>query len=426
MGIMNCSMAIKGYYRMINMGTIFEKVLPQEGFMSKVPQVTNITKWIKLFTHISAAVLLLINNNFDKLPYLVTILILIFFINYSRDYFLVPSNKPIQYIWISIAVEMLLIISISLIDIKDINLLLFFVCVSSTVIIHPFIYSIYMMITYIASMFFIFAMRNGFAGRMASIIPMFFNYGVSIAFVVGMSYLVKMQIREKEKLTHINAELEEAYRKLIENSASAQRLSVEQERIRMAREIHDTLAHTLTTLIVQLEACKKLASSDPSRLTIELEKAQGLSRSGFNDIKRSIKALRPQVMEEKSFFASIISIINETMQNTNVHITFNNLLQNDIKLSSKIEIALFRVIQESITNSIRHGQADEIEIEIKMDNDMLQLSVIDNGIGCTNVKKGYGMKGIQERIETLNGRVEFSCSQGEGFKTKILVPYEVV
>ncbi|GAA0725106.1 sensor histidine kinase [Clostridium malenominatum] len=394
--------------------------------MLKALQVRNLTNWIKVFTYVSATVLLIANNTFDKLTYLIPILIVIFFINYWRDNFLVSNNKPIHHIWISIALELMLIISISFIDKNDINLLLFYICVSSTTIIHPFRYSISLVVAYIASMFFIYAMKNGFTSLTKSIIPMVFNYGVSIAFVVGMSYLVKLQIREKEKLGHMNDELEQAYKKLIENSAASQKLSVEQERTRMAREIHDTLAHTLTTLIVQLEVCKKLAALDPSRLPTELEKAQELSRSGFNDVKRSIKALRPQAMEEKSFFASVASIVNETMESTNVHITLDNLLSKDIKLQSQIEVALFRVIQESITNAIRHGQADEIKIHIKKDNSSLKLCIVDNGAGCINIKKGYGMKGIQERIEGLNGRVEFSSSQGNGFKTEVSIPYEVV
>jgi signal transduction histidine kinase len=394
--------------------------------MSKALQVTSITKWIKLFTYISATVLLIINNSSDKLKYLIPILLLIFFVNYSRDNFLVDGEKRIQYVWISIALELMIIVSISFFDKNNINLLFFYICVSSTIIIHPFLYSIYLVAAYFTLTFLIYAMRNGFGDLMKSIIPMIFNYGVSIAFVVGMSYLVKMQIREKERITRINIELEQAYKKLIENSAAAQKLTVEQERTRMAREIHDTLAHTLTTLIVQLEACKKLASLDPSRLPAELEKAQQLSRSGFNDVKRSIKALRPQVMEDKSFFASINSIINETMENTNVQITFSNLFSQDIKLIPQIEIALFRAIQESITNSIRHGQASKIEIAMEQDNNKIKLLIVDNGIGCTNIKNGFGMKGIMERIESLHGSVEFSSPFGKGFKIKISIPYEVV
>ena len=394
--------------------------------MPKVLHVRSFTNWIKLFTYISATVLLITKNNFDSLKYIIPIIVLIFLINYSRDYFIVSKNKPIRYVLTSITLEMMLIISISFIDKNDFNLLLFFICVSSTIIIHPFIYSIFLVSGYLGSMVFIYIMKNGFAHMTQSFLPMIFNYGVSIAFVVGMSYLVKVQIREKEKLARMKDELEEAYKKLMENSATAEKLLVEKERTRMAREIHDTLAHTLTTLIVQLEACKKLASLDPSRLPTELEKAQGLSRSGFNDVKRSIKALRPQVMEEKSFFASINSIINTTMENTKVKITLNNLLSKDIKLASQVEIALFRVIQESITNSIRHGQASEIEIGIENQDDIVAVCISDNGIGCTNIKKGYGTQGIQERIEGLKGTVEFVSFQGKGFKTKVLIPCEVL
>lgn len=394
--------------------------------MVKVTQVKKITNWLKLFTYISATVLIIINNDFDKLTWLIPFVVILFLVNYSRDHLLIAGKKPIQYVWASIILEMLLIISIGFFDKNEINILFFFVCISSTIISYPFVYSLSLAFTYIASVFFYYAEKNGISELMNSIVVIFLSYGVSTAFVMVMSYLVKMQVREKEKLAHINAELEQAYKKLIENSDVAHKLTVEQERTRMAREIHDTLAHTLTTLIVQLEACKKLATLDPSRLPPELEKAQELSRSGFNDIKHTIKALRPLAMEDKSFLSSITSVINDTMENTNVHITFNYSLPPDLKIASQIEIAIFRVIQESITNSIRHGQADEIGITIILDNDKLQLNIEDNGAGCASIKKGYGIQGIRERIESLNGSLGFSSSYGKGFKTMVSIPYEVV
>ncbi|MEG0772128.1 sensor histidine kinase [Clostridium sp.] len=394
--------------------------------MTRIFDIRNFTNGIKLFTYISATVLLIVNNNFQNLTRIIPIIVFIFFTNYSRDYFIVSKNKAIGYVITSMAIEMILILSISFFDKENINLLLFFVFVSSTVIIHPFIYSIFLVAVYLGSTFFIFIIQSGFTQAMQSFLAMFFNYGVSIAFVVGMSYLVKVQIREKEKLARTKAELEKTYKKLIETSAIAEELTVEKERTRMAREIHDTLAHTLTTLIIQLEACKKLSSKDPSRLPMELEKAQKLSRSGFNEVKRSIKALRPQVMEEKSFFASINAIINETMENTKVKIVLNNLLPKNIKLASQHEVALFRITQESITNSIRHGQASEIEIYMEKQENDINLRISDNGYGCANMKKGYGTQGIQERVESLKGTVEFESFQGKGFKTKVLIPCEVL
>ena len=392
--------------------------------MPKSSQLINVLNWLKFFTYFSATVLLITNNSFNKLTYLIPLVLILFFVNYFRNYYLVDGKKPIQYVWISIMLEMLLIIGIGFLSKSDINLLFFFVSISSIVITYPFVYSFSIAVVYIITQLFLYTITNGYGDMMKSIIPMLFSYGVSIAFVMGMSYIVKMQVREKEKLEHINNELEQAYKKLIDNSVIAQKLTVEQERTRIAREIHDTLAYTLTTLIVELEVCKKLAPVDALRLPAELEKAQELSRSGFNDVKRSIKALRPQVMEDKSFFDSIISIINDFMENTKVHITLNNLLPHNMKLTSQIEVAIFRAIQESVTNSVRHGKSDEIEISIKQDKNRLELYITDNETGCTNIKKGYGIQGIRERIESLSETTEFSSSYGKGFKTRISIPIE--
>lgn len=364
-------------------------------------------------------------NSADKLTWLIPAVLLLSFIDYSRDYWPATAKRPALLLWAGIALEMLLIICIGYFDTSDIVILYFFVFISSNVIRYPFAYSIPLAAVFVLSGFLIYAGRNGFRDLVASAVSMLFSYGISTMFVMGMSYLVKQQINEREKLAHINTELELAYKKLMENSAAARQLTVEQERTRMAREIHDTLAHTLTNLIVQLEACKMLASLDPSRLPAELEKAQELSRSGFSDIKRSIAALRPLTMEDKSLIASIDSLISETYENTKVNINFRNSLGHDAKLASQAEVALFRAVQESVTNAIRHGQADKIDITLERDRDAIRLSVEDNGAGCANIKKGYGLKGMRERIEGLEGSVGFSSEHGRGFRTEISIPCEV-
>lgn len=394
--------------------------------MVKTLKFSSILRWLKLFTYLSATLLLLTKSNVDQLTYLIPLALLISFIDYTRDYYLVEKNKPLSYLWISIVIEMLCIMAVAFFDKNDVNILFFFVLISSTIIVHPFAYSLPLAAVFILWGFLIHGHRNGFTDLFQTIVPLTFSYVVSTAFVMGMSYVAKMQIREKERLARLNGELEQAYKKLIDHSAIAQKLTIEEERTRMARELHDTLAHTLTTLIIQLETCKKLVTIDPTRLPTELEKAQELSRSGFNDIKRSIKDLRPQAMEDKSFFASIASIIHETMENTNVQIKFNNLISQEIDLTTQMEVALFRAVQESITNSIRHGHSDKIEMILEEKNNRLHLCIEDNGQGCSNIKKGYGMKGIRERIEGLEGSVSFSSAYGHGFKTEISLPCKVV
>ena len=319
---------------------------------------------------------------------------------------------------------MLLIFLISFLDKTNFSMLFFFVCLSETVINYQFTYSIGLIFLFLLSRFFIEATRNGMGNTFNLIIYVLLSYGVSTVFVAGMSYLVRTQIREKEKLSRINSELEQTYKRLLESTAISQQLSIEKERILMAREIHDTLAHTLTTLIVQLEVCKKLAALDVDKLCGELEKAQELSRSGLNDIRRTVKALRPQALEGKSFFESVLDFINSTMNNTDIHIIFNNNLPEKLKFSSSLEVALFRLIQESMTNSIRHGQADEIQIDMNLENNVILINIHDNGIGCTHIKKGFGLQGIRERIEGFDGTASFSSMVGDGFGTKVTIPFK--
>ena len=383
-------------------------------------KIKSILKYLVLFSYISATAMIMFDNDFSSLKILIPLIISLFIINYSREYWLYPRNKPASYAAASIILETLLILVIGTFDKSGVHILFFYVMVSSMVLMYPFKYSVLAASTFIVAEYSLSTVTKELS--YSSMLSMVVSLVVSSVFVIGMSHLVKMQIHEKEKQARINSELEQAYKMLIDNSAAVQKLAIEEERTRMAREIHDTLAHTLTSLIVQLEACKKLAGADPSRLPGELEKAQELSRSGFNDIKRSIKALRPKVMEDKSLLASVTTITNEVMENTGVNITVNSSLPLELELSTAMEVAIFRAIQESITNSIRHGHATDIIVRITQLNGSIEVIVEDNGLGCTNIKAGYGLKGIRERINALNGRAEFTSSSQNGFKTIINIP----
>lgn len=391
--------------------------------MIKTWQIKKTAFFIKPFTHLSAVVLILVYNDLKDIPSLISLMLIAIFTDYFRQLYLITYSKPVKYQWISTVVELFFLICIGFIDKSGANILLFFACVSEATINYEFKYSgIILSIPFILSKYLADIMSKRFTTPSEIFIDVFINNGVAIVFIIGISYFVRSQIKEREKLERINKELEEAYKKLIDASAASEQLLVEKERIRMAREIHDTLAHTLTTLIVQLEVCKKLSSADAGRLAEGLEKAQELTRSGLNDVKRTIKSLRPQALEGKSFWESILDFINNTMNNTEVHIILDSTLPQEIKLPAAVEVIIFRLIQESITNSIRHGHSNEIQISMSLENDMVQINIHDNGMGCPRIKKGFGLSGLQERVEGLGGLVDFSSSMGNGFKTKVSIP----
>jgi signal transduction histidine kinase len=258
------------------------------------------------------------------------------------------------------------------------------------------------------------------------------QYALAYILIIIISYLASLQFRERARIAKVNLELEEAYRQLVDNASKLQELSIEKERNRMAREIHDTLAHTLTAAVVQMEAGKKLIDIDTSRAKAEIEKAQEITRDGIGDVKRTVKALRPQILENNSLCGAIRSLIRNIEDSAHIkvelHENFNTETENsfcsDTEFLSCTEVVIFRVIQESITNAIRHGNADKVAISMTEKDGMLNIDIQDNGKGCAHIKEGYGLKGITERVRGRNGTVYFSSAAGKGFDTHVTIPYK--
>ena len=250
-----------------------------------------------------------------------------------------------------------------------------------------------------------------YAGTLVNSLFLFFAYGVS--------YLARRQLEEKLRaeaaileLQRSRRELESANLRLMAGSKQREQLAVTEERNRLAREIHDTLAHTLTTVIVGLEAGKKLLDKDTERAREELLKSQRLAREGLDEIRRSVKALLPRTLEEQGFIGALkglASELGETGSEVNV------LVEEGVEVPPKLELPLYRVAQESITNSARHGHASTISVKLYRHNGALRLEIRDNGSGCSNLIEGYGIKGMRSRIAAVGGMVECIDQSPHGF-----------
>lgn len=299
----------------------------------------------------------------------------------------------------------------------------FFITLSETIIIFGHVYSIPLALIMLVSMPLTAAIRSP-ADRVWSVVMSLMpTWVISVGFVYVMSTIVKTQMAEREILSRTNAELEATYARLLEHMQHADDLAVQKERVRMAREIHDTLAHTLTAAVVQMEATKKTLSVDPSRAGVELEKAQQVTREGLQELKRTIKALRPEIMENRSFVDAIRLLAEESRLAGSIDIQLQLNLDVEDGPDSLTEVSLFRVIQETITNAIRHGQATRVDVKLTQTGTRMVLEMTDNGRGILHIRKGFGLTGIQERIERLGGSVMFSSKPGSGFTTQIQIPW---
>lgn len=221
------------------------------------------------------------------------------------------------------------------------------------------------------------------------------------------------------KLSNANKELKDANLQLEKYADIKEKMGKTKERNRLAREIHDTLGHTLTGISAGIDACITTIDQSPELTKQQLEVISDVTRSGISEIRRSVSELRPDALERFSLEDAIKKMIADINAMSTTEVYFNSCPLH-LKFDEDEENAVYRVIQESVTNSIRHGHASRIWIRIERAYTQLHIQIKDDGIGCHNLKPGFGTRHIIERVEMLNGTVTFDGS--EGFETNVSIP----
>lgn len=232
-----------------------------------------------------------------------------------------------------------------------------------------------------------------------------------ILFIMYCVYVINVQRGTIEEVNILYHELQVANEQLTEYADMSEKMAQTKERNRLAREIHDTLGHTLTGIATGLDACLALMDVSPEQTRKQLLLLSEVSREGIKDIRRSVNELRPDALERLSLSVAIRKMITDMSRASDVQIYFETEEKN-MKFDEDEENAIYRVIQESITNAIRHGRAKHIWISFQKTEGEILLLIKDDGIGCKEIKNGFGTRHIVERIEMLGGRVTFDGQQG--------------
>ena len=245
-------------------------------------------------------------------------------------------------------------------------------------------------------------------------------------FLVYMILLVRIQMSEKERILSLNEqlnvandELQRANIRLEEYAKESEKLAQTRERNRLAREIHDTLGHALTGIITGIEACTMLMDIAPEATKVQLNAIAEVARQGITDVRRSVKALRPDALEKLDLEKALTRTIEEIRLATNAEIEYECTTSLNCFNEDEEDI-IYRIVQESITNSIRHGKANRILIHINREYNMLKIYIKDNGIGCKNIEKGFGLHHMEERLNMLQGNLKYSGE--DGFTIEAYIP----
>ena len=239
-----------------------------------------------------------------------------------------------------------------------------------------------------------------------------------LLFIIFMSVYLVGQIQENKYISRKLTMISIVNQKLQRYAVATEKIGENNERKRLAREIHDTVGHALAGVAAGIDACIVMIDTNPEATKKQLKIISKVVRQGMVDVRKSLNRLRPGALEKQGFKEAIEKMINEFASIGEVDISLDYRLEN-LDLENTTEDILFRTIQESMTNSVRHGGASKIDIALYLKDGNLCLTIKDNGIGCENITYGFGLKQMKERIAVINGTVKFKGTDGFAVLVKI-------
>lgn len=221
-----------------------------------------------------------------------------------------------------------------------------------------------------------------------------------------------------KKLSEKNQELTKANTQLAKMNVIEKRLAVEKEQTRIAQELHDSVGHGLVSIMTLL----KLSLIDKNNYNENTKKALQASELLLNDVRKCVVGIKT---DTKSSISARIQdfICNYNSGNSCIEFTEMGEEKSYHGFASDI---IFSIVREAVTNSIRHGNANKIEVILKFSENCIRLYIIDDGTGCDKIVPDFGLKGMKEKINSIGGNIEFSSLHGNGFSVKAHIPVEVI
>lgn len=201
----------------------------------------------------------------------------------------------------------------------------------------------------------------------------------------------------------------------------------EEERRRLAREIHDGPAQMMANVVLRAEICEKVLDRDIERVRIELQELKQMVRDSLSEVRQIIFDLRPMELDDLGLAPALRRYLAKYQEKHGVQTDFV-LIGKEHRLPAPLEVALFRSVQEALNNIWKHAQATLATVKLELGQPEIHVHIVDNGKGFDKKRRGksknghYGLLGIQERIQLLGGQVEVRSTIGEGTKIMISLP----
>jgi len=250
-------------------------------------------------------------------------------------------------------------------------------------------------------------------------------YASGFVFFASYAAVTKRAQTAQAESQQLYSALQEAYRRLEEYAGQVEALAVVEERNRLARDLHDSVTQALYGLTLSAEAAaRQIAAGDVDAAAAQMREVQQTATQAQKEIRLLIYELRPPVLEEEGLAAALQERLRSV--EGRVGVATSLAVEGDGRLSPTVEAELDRITQEALNNALKHAQAHQIAVQLRQDEQIVALEIVDDGIGfdlgTTWSRGGLGLRGMAERAARLGGQLAIDSRPGKGTRVRVEVP----
>jgi signal transduction histidine kinase len=252
-------------------------------------------------------------------------------------------------------------------------------------------------------------------------------YGVVYLFVASYSLALKQAGTARRESQALLAELQTAHRQLQAYAAQVEEMAATEERNRLARELHDSVTQTVFSLALTARAARLLLTRDPSKAAEQMDRVHELAQDAVTESRALISHLRPKSVAEHGLFDALRQYIAERQARDGLMVTFNTV--GERSLPADAEEALYRIVQEALSNIVKHAQTDQAEVTLRLESGRVLLQVKDHGVGFdpdlvdADSQVGHlGPTSMNERVKLLGGTFDITSQPQAGTCVSVVIP----